>query len=155
MSDIHSQKLYVPALNHVYAAATPIFETLLRLAVGLWFVPHGAQKLFGLFGGGGIPGTAAFFTQIGLQPSLPLAILAGAGEFFGGLFLAFGLFTRPAAVVTSVVLLVAVTSVHIDNGFFAGSGGFEYPLLWLFATVYFIFRGGNRYSIDAALGRSF
>jgi putative oxidoreductase len=154
MSDVSSQKLIVPALGGLYANATPLFETILRLAAGLWMVPHGAQKLFGLFGGGGIEGTAGFFAQIGLQPSVPLAILAGLGEFAGGLFLALGLFTRPAAVVTSFVLLVAVFSVHIGNGFFAQGGGFEYPALWLFITLYFVFRGGNKYSVDAALGRA-
>ncbi len=155
MTDLSSQKLVVPALGGLYARATPLFEALLRLALGLWMVPHGAQKLFGLFGGGGIPGTAGFFSQIGLEPALPLAVLAGAGEFFGGLFLAIGLFTRPAAAVTSFVLLVAVFSVHIGNGFFAQSGGFEYPALWFFGTLYFVFRGGNQYSVDAKLGRSF
>ncbi len=154
MTDLSSQKLVVPALGGFYARATPLFETLLRVVLGLWMVPHGAQKLFGLFGGGGIPGTAGFFTQIGLEPAVPLAILAGSGEFFGGLLLAIGLFTRPAAVATSIVLLVAVMSVHIGNGFFAQGGGFEYPALWLFGTLYFVFRGGNQYSVDAKLGRA-
>lgn len=154
MSDITSQKLVVPALNGLYSAATPLFETLLRVAAGLWMVPHGAQKLFGLFGGGGISGTAGFFSQIGLEPAVLLAVLAGLGEFVGGLLLALGLFTRPAAAVTSFVLLVAVFSVHIGNGFFAQGGGFEYPMLWLFITLYFVFRGGNRFSVDAKLGRA-
>lgn len=154
MSDVTSSKLYVPALGGLYAAATPLFEALLRFAAGAWMVPHGAQKLFGAFGGGGIQGTAGFFGQIGLEPAVPLAVLAGLGEFAGGILLAIGLLTRPAAVVTSFVLLVAVFSVHIGNGFFAQNGGFEYPGLWFFITLYFIFRGGNKYSVDAALGRA-
>ncbi|HWJ75357.1 MAG TPA: DoxX family protein [Kaistia sp.] len=155
MTDLSSQKLIVPALGGLYARATPLFEALLRVAVGLWMVPHGAQKLFGLFGGGGIAGTAGFFSQIGLEPALPLAVLAGLGEFVGGLLLAIGLFTRPAAVVTTFVLAVAVFSVHIGNGFFAQGGGFEYPGLWFFASLYFVFRGANQYSVDAKLGRAF
>jgi len=155
MTDISSQKLVIPALGGLYARATPLFETLLRVVVGGFLMPHGAQKLFGLFGGGGIPGTAAFFSQLGLEPSVPLAILAGCGEFFGGLFLAIGFLTRPAAVVTSVLLAVAILSVHIDKGFFMAGGGFEYAVLWFFGTLYFVFRGGNAYSVDAKLGRAF
>ncbi|MBZ9934723.1 DoxX family protein [Mesorhizobium sp. BR1-1-16] len=155
MTDLSSQKLIVPALGGLYSRATPLFEALLRVAVGLWMVPHGAQKLFGLFGGGGIAGTAGFFSQIGLEPAVPLAVLAGLGEFVGGLLLAIGLFTRPAAVATTIVLAVAVMSVHIGNGFFAQGGGFEYPALWFFASLYFVFRGANQYSVDAKLGRAF
>ena len=155
MSDISSQKLIVPPLGGLYAAGTPVFETLLRIAAGAWMIPHGAQKLFGAFGGGGLSGTAGFFSQIGLEPAFVLALLAGLGEFVGGILLAIGLFTRPAAAVTIFALLVAVFSVHIGNGFFAQGGGFEYPALWLFITLYFVFRGGNRFSVDAALGRAF
>lgn len=155
MSDISSPKPIIPALGSLYSAATPFFEALLRVAVGLWMMPHGAQKLFGLFGGYGIEGTAGYFSSIGLQPAVPLVILAGCGEFFGGLFVALGLLTRPAAVVTTFVLLVATLSVHIGNGFFAQGGGFEYPLLWFFASLYFVFRGGNRYSLDAKIGKAF
>ncbi|MCX5497338.1 DoxX family protein [Kaistia dalseonensis] len=154
MSDTSSQKLIIPALGGLYNA-TPFFEAVLRVAVGLWLMPHGAQKLFGMFGGGGIEGTAGFFAQIGLQPAVPLVILAGLGEFVGGLFLAIGFLTRPAAVVTTFLLAVAVFSVHIGNGFFAQGGGFEYPGLWFFASLYFVFRGGNEYSVDAKLGRAF
>lgn len=154
MTDISSQKLVVPALGGLYAAATPVAEALLRFVAGFWLVPHGAQKLFGLFGGGGISGTAGFFSQIGLEPAVPLAVLAGLAEFVGGLLLAVGLFTRPAALVTTVLLAVAVLSVHIGNGFFAQSGGFEYPALWFFITLYFVFKGGNEYSVDAKLGRT-
>jgi putative oxidoreductase len=154
MTDTTSEKLIVPAFGGVYAA-TPVFEALLRFVVGFWLVPHGAQKLFGLFGGGGISGTAGFFSQIGLEPAVLLATLAGAGEFFGGLLLAIGLLTRPAALVSVVILAVATLSVHIGNGFFMANGGFEYATLWFFAALYFVFKGGNEYSVDAKLGRSF
>lgn len=154
MSDTSSQKLIIPALGGLYSA-TPVFEALLRFVVGFWLVPHGAQKLFGMFGGGGISGTAGFFSQIGLEPAVLLATLAGLGEFFGGLFLAIGFLTRPAALVAAIVLLVATFSVHIGAGFFMASGGFEYASLWFFAALYFVFKGGNQYSVDAKLGRAF
>jgi putative oxidoreductase len=153
MTDTTSQKLIVPALGGIYSA-TPVFEALLRFVVGFWLVPHGAQKLFGLFGGGGISGTAGFFSQIGLEPAVLLATLAGLGEFFGGLLLAIGLLTRPAALVSAVILAVATLSVHLGNGFFMQNGGFEFASLWFFAALYFVFKGGNEYSVDAKLGRA-
>lgn len=155
MSDTSSQKLIIPALGGLYAGGTPLFEAVLRAVVGLWMVPHGAQKLFGMFGGGGISGTAGFFSQIGLEPAVLMAVLAGGTEFFGGILLAIGLLTRPAAVAICILLLVAIFSVHIGNGFFMQTGGFEYASLWFFAALYFVFRGGNRYSVDAKLGRAF
>lgn len=155
MSDVTSSKLYVPALGGLYAGATPVFEALLRFVAGAWMVPHGAQKLFGLFGGYGIGGTAQFFSSIGLEPAVPLVVIAGLAEFVGGILLAIGLFTRPAAVALTILLAVAILSVHAGAGFFMASGGFEYAGLWFFLTLYFVFRGGNKYSVDAALGRSF
>ncbi|WP_029075828.1 DoxX family protein [Kaistia adipata] len=154
MTDTTSEKLIVPAFGGVYAA-TPVFEALLRFVVGFWLVPHGAQKLFGLFGGGGISGTAGFFSQIGLEPAVLMATLAGAGEFFGGLLLAIGFLTRPAALVSAVILAVATLTVHLGNGFFMSNGGFEFASLWFFAALYFVFKGGNEYSVDAKLGRAF
>jgi putative oxidoreductase len=154
MRDTPSDKLIVPALGGLYSA-TPLFEALLRFVVGFWLVPHGAQKLFGLFGGGGISGTAGFFSQIGLEPAVLLATLAGLGEFFGGLLLAIGLFTRPAALVAAVILAVATLTVHLGNGFFMSNGGYEFASLWFFAALYFVFKGGNAYSVDARLGRVF
>ncbi len=154
MTDTTSEKLIVPAFGGIYSA-TPVFEALLRFVVGFWLVPHGAQKLFGLFGGGGISGTAGFFSQIGLEPAVLMATLAGAGEFFGGLLLAIGFLTRPAALVSAVILAVATLTVHLGNGFFMSNGGFEFASLWFFAALYFVFKGGNEYSVDAKLGRAF
>lgn len=124
---------------------------ILRVGIGLTLMPHGAQKLFGLFGGYGLSGTAQWMDSIGLSPGIVMATLAGSAEFFGGLALVLGLLTRPAAAVTAFTMLVAIFSVHISNGFFMSNGGFEYAFALLVATISLILSGGGRYSIDQKL----
>lgn len=124
---------------------------LLRVVIGITFMMHGSQKLFGMFGGGGLEGTAKFMSSLGLEPSYLMALMAGSGEFFGGLFLLIGLMTRPAAVLTSIVSLVALFSVHISKGFFMSNGGFEYILVLLIASIVLLIEGGGKYSLDKKL----
>ncbi|MDX2287644.1 MAG: DoxX family protein [Hyphomicrobiaceae bacterium] len=127
--------------------------TIVRVATGLMLVPHGAQKLFGVFGGYGLTGTAQFFEQsLGLYPGLLFAGLAGATEFFGGLFLALGLLTRLSAVAVVALMAYAAFAVHLGNGFFWTSGGFEYPLLWGLVALALVIRGGGVWSIDRRIG---
>jgi putative oxidoreductase len=124
----------------------------LRLGLGLPLAAHGAQKLFGWFGGYGLHATAAFFGQnLGLHPALLWATLAGCGEFFGGLFVLAGGATRFAAVTTGIVMSVAVWAVHA-GGFFAPNG-FEFPLALLLASLSLLVSGGGAWSVDAALAR--
>ena len=150
----HPQPI-VPALAPLYASLSRLSYPLIRAATGLALMPHGAQKLFGWFGGYGLEGTAGFFSQnLGLEPGLLWAALVGGIEFFGGLFLAFGLLTRPAALAVAVVMAVAVT-VHLPNGFFWNAGGYEYPLLWGLIALAIAFKGGADLSLDRALGREF
>jgi len=126
---------------------------LVRLATGLLLVPHGAQKLFGLFGGYGIAATGAYFdTKLGLHPGVAFAALAGFIEFFGGLAIALGLLTRLAALGVVALMAVAVFAVHLGNGFFWTAGGFEYPLMWALLALAILFRGGGAYSLDRRLG---
>ena len=101
---------------------------VLRLPIGLILAAHGAQKLFGWFGGYGLEGTGQWLDSIGLGPGYLMALLAGSAEFFGGIALVLGLLTRPAALVTAVTMLVAMFSVHIDNGLFMSNNGYEYAL---------------------------
>ena len=145
----------IPALAPLYDKATPIFETLLRVVVGGFLIPHGAQKLFGAFGGYGIEGTGKFMESLGFAPGFLFAGLVGGVEFFGGILLAIGLLTRPVAVAVTIVLAVAALSVHLSKGFFAGQGGIEFAALWTFAAAYFAFRGAGPYSVDAKIGREF
>ena len=119
---------------------------------GLLLVPHGAQKLFGAFGGGGLAGTAQFLDGIGYQPGMLWALALGSLEFFGGILLAFGLFTLPVAAAVAVFMAIGVLH-HLPSGFFWPDGGFEYPLLWGVVALSFAVRGGARYSLDAKLGR--
>ena len=129
---------------------------LIRATTGLMLMPHGAQKLFGWFGGYGLEGTGGFFAQnLGLEPGLFWAALVGGVEFFGGLLLVLGLLTRPAALAVAILMAVAVFTVHLPKGFFWTSGGYEYPLFWGLIALAIAFKGGARLSLDRALGREF
>lgn len=144
----------VPALGAVADRLSPFAEPLVRAAAGLFLVPHGAQKLFGWFGGYGLEATGQFFaTKLGLPASF--ALLAGLIEFAGGILLAIGFLTRPVAALVAGVLFVAAFQVHLAKGFFWTAGGYEYPLLWAIVALAYVLRGGGRYSVDAAIGREF
>ena len=153
--DMTRPRPIIPALTPLYAKLSRLSYPLIRAATGLALMPHGAQKLFGWFGGYGLEGTGGFFAQnLGLEPGLFWAALVGGVEFFGGLFLALGLLTRPAALAVVILMAVAVT-VHLPNGFFWTEGGYEYPLLWGLIALAIAFKGGAELSLDRALGREF
>jgi len=123
----------------------------LRLPIGIIFVAHGAQKLFGAFGGYGLEGTGQFMASLGLAPGFLMALLAGSAEFFGGLALLFGVLVRPAAAALAFAMLVAILSVHISHGLFLATNGYEYALALLAAAVALLIGGAGRLSVDAAL----
>ena len=144
-------KPLVPAFRPLQDALSPYADLAARAATGLFLVPHGAQKLFGLFGGYGIEATGQFFqTKLGLPPVM--ALITGLIEFFGGLALAAGFATRIAAGFVTGMMAVAVLQVHLANGFFWTDGGFEYPLLWGILTLTYVVKGGGRLSVDALIG---
>ncbi|MCE0495976.1 DoxX family protein [Vibrio salinus] len=120
---------------------------ILRVPVGLTLAAHGSQKLFAWFGGYGLTGTGQWMDSIGFHPGFLMALLAGSAEFFGGLALVLGLFTRPAALVTAFTMLMAFTH-HYPNGLFLANDGFEYALTLLAVTTTLLFQGAGRYSID-------
>lgn len=124
-----------------------------RIPVGIIFAAHGAQKLFGWFGGYGLAGTGQFMESIGLSPGTLMAALAGGAEFFGGLALLIGLAVRPASVVLAFTMLIAIFSAHITKGLFLANGGYEYALALLAVTVGLVISGAGRVSVDAVLGR--
>jgi putative oxidoreductase len=123
----------------------------LRVPVGIIFAAHGAQKLFGWFGGYGLDGTGQFFGSIGLTPGYLMALLAGLAEFIGGLALVAGVLVRPAAAALAFTMLVAIFAVHFSKGFFMSSGGYEYALALFAASVALLLSGGGRLSVDRAL----
>lgn len=146
-----SPRPLIPALRPLWDTLAPLGEPLVRLATGLFLMPHGAQKLFGWFGGQGVDESGTFFITVYSMPGY-LALIAGLIEFFGGFSLAFGLATRLAAALVTAQMFVAVAAVHWGNGFFWTENGFEYPLLWGVLALSFVLRGGGRYSIDSAVG---
>ncbi len=120
----------------------------LRLPLGVIFVAHGAQKLFGAFGGYGLEGTGQFMESIGLAPGVLMAGTAGSAEFFGGLLLIAGLLVRPSALVLAVTMIVAILSVHVSNGLFMANNGYEFGLALLAGTVSLLISGAGRVSLD-------
>lgn len=124
---------------------------ILSVPVGLILAAHGAQKLFGWFGGYGLEATGQWMASIGLAPGLLMAFLAGAAEFFGGLALALGLLTRPAALVNAIAMAVATFVVHLENGLFMSNNGYEYALVLLAASLALMVAGGGKLSVDRAI----
>ena len=152
--DAATPKRIVGFMGPIYDALEGLSYPLMRFVTGLFLMPHGSQKLFGLFGGD-IHATAGFFAKVGIEPALPMAYLVGCVEFFGGLLVAVGFLTRPAAAGVAIMMAVAVLNVHLANGYFWTSGGFEYPLLWGLLAVAIFLRGGGPLSVDRAIGREF
>jgi len=124
---------------------------LLRVVVGGTMFSHGAQKLFGWFGGPGLRGTAGFFESLGWRLPLALAFLAGLAETSGVAF-ALGLLTPLAALGIAVVMLNAIFVVHWRNGFFNGNGGLEFPFTLATVAVAVAATGPGRFSIDRLIG---
>ncbi len=129
--------------------------TVLRATTGSIFFMHGAQKLFGWFGGYGLQGTAQFMSSLGLNPGIFHAGLAGSAEFFGGLLLIVGLLTRPSAAALAVIMLVAAFTVHLKNGFFLDKGGFEYVFALFGASAALLLMGAGSLSLDKLLSHRF
>ena len=125
---------------------------LIRVVFGLVFAAHGAQKLFGWFGGYGIAGTGGFMESLGFRPGKAFATAAALSEFFGGLLLAVGFLGPVGPALLLSVMFVAGVTVHRKNAFFVATNGLEHPLIMATAAVGLGFTGPGRYSIDAALG---
>lgn len=125
--------------------------TILRIAVGVIFAAHGSQKLFGLFGGYGLAGTAQYMDSIGLHPGYLMATLAGGTEFFAGLALIIGLLVRPAALGLIFLSLVAIFTVHISNGLFMANNGYEFALALLGGSLAVLIEGAGKLSVDRAI----
>ena len=137
--------------NKITTTATGLDTLPLRVGAGVIFAAHGAQKLFGWFGGYGLEGTGGWMASIGIEPGVLMAALAGGAEFFGGLLLIVGLLVRPAAVVLAITVIVAIVAVHLQNGLFMSNNGYEFGLALLVISISLVFRGAGSISLDRLL----
>ncbi|MFQ5443255.1 MAG: DoxX family protein [Nitrospinales bacterium] len=122
-------------------------KLILRLPVGISFVYHGAQKLFGAFGGSGIQGFAEFLGSLGIPYPVLSAWMSGGSEFFCGLALIFGVFARWATLPLMVTMGVAIAYVTGKNGFNISNGGYEYNVVILGVLVAILAMGSGKWSI--------
>lgn len=125
---------------------------VVRVVVGLLFAGHGAQKLFGWFGGYGPKGTGGWMESIGIKPGVAMAVAAGLMELIGGLLFVAGLLTPLAAVLIVLTMLGAIVKVHGPNGIWATANGYEYNLVLVAIAIGIALTGAGEYSIDALIG---
>lgn len=144
--------LVFPFMAPIYNFGKCVSWPMVRFFAGANLVPHGADKIFGIWGGS-VAGTAEGMANMGLEPALFLAWLVALTEFLGGIMIAVGFLTRFAAAAATIFLFVAAFYVHLSNGFFWNAGGYEYPLLWGVVTLAVFFRGGGFASVDRRLGK--
>jgi putative oxidoreductase len=130
-----------------------LFRFLARVTIGVLFVGHGTQKLFGWFGGGGPEGTGTSFESIGLRPGRRYALTSGAAEAGGGLLLAAGAAMPLGAAAVSGSMITAIKTVHLEKGIWISGGGYEYNLVLLAAVFGLTENGPGEWSIDGALGK--
>jgi putative oxidoreductase len=147
-------RLIIPFLAPLYAALAEPAYALARFVAGAFLVPHGMWKLFGITGGTR-EGMIDFFSRIGLEPAALLVNLVGSVEFFGGILIALGLLTRPAAAAATVTTATAALYFHLPLGFYVEPGGVEFSGLWAVVLLMIAVRGGGRISVDALIGREF
>jgi len=146
-------------LRKIYSTDDSVATSILRLVLGVVFFAHGTQKMLGWFGGYGFSGTMGFLTGM-LHIPAPLAFLAIAAEFFGGIGLLLGFLTRIAAFGIGVNMLVAIARVHHSFGFFMNwfgnqkGEGFEFHLLVLAIVAFLMIKGAGAFSVDHALTQS-
>jgi putative oxidoreductase len=152
--------LIFPQLAPLYATLAPITETLLRVVVGLWMVPHGLRMSFGFFPTTGLPQHSVNMLAVdldkwGYRPGWLWAPLISATELIAGPMLALGLFTRIACVPLVLFLIVTNFERYRVGRYFWNKLGLEYTMMWLVATVYFLIHGGGPYSLDRLIGWQF
>lgn len=123
-----------------------------RLVLGLLMAGHGAQKLFGWFGGHGLAGVSGYFETLGFRPGRPFALAASLGEVISGLLVALGFLGPVGPAIMISVMIVAAVTVHWRNGVFVTSNGIEVPLLYAAGAVALGLTGPGSFSLDALLG---
>ena len=147
VTDASRGRLIIPALGRLYASLHDGGETLLRVVAGAFLAIHGSQKITNPFG------AAEMVEGLGFYPGAFWSLLLACTEFLGGIFIAIGFLTRPAAFAGLFVLLVTVWFHWVTMG--QGFSGAEKSLLWAAILLFFVIRGGNRHSVDARIGKVF
>lgn len=142
-----------PLIKQILTSRAGVAPLALRIPVGIIFIAHGAQKLFGAFGGYGLEGTGKFMASLGMPAGYLMALLAGSAEFYGGIALLIGLLVRPASAVLAFTMLVAMFSVHVSHGLFMSNNGYEYALSLLAVSVSLLFSGAGSLSLDNVLAK--
>src|SRR6202022_4830412 len=125
---------------------------ILRVVVGLILAGHGAQKLFGWWGGPGMNGWTQTVAKLRIRPAQPWARIAVLAEFGGGLLLALGLLSPLGNLAIAGSMIVAIVTVHLSKGFWVGKGGYEFNLAIIGGATAIAFTGPGTYSLDNALG---
>jgi len=143
-----------PQMDTALLPSAPLDAGLLvlRLALGLYMAAHGAQKLFGWFGGHGLNATGEFMVQLGFKQGRTFATLASVTEVASGLLVALGFLGPIGPALMVSVMIVAAVTVHLKNGAFAQNGGIEVPVLYGVGALALGLTGPGRYSLDAILG---
>src|SRR3989344_7937458 len=126
--------------------------TPLRLALGIVFLMHGAQKMFGAFGGPGIAGTQGFMASLGVVLPGLIGIVVAAVEFFGGLLVLEGVFSRYASLLIAIDMFFAFFLVHAKNGFFLPMG-YEFVFTLFLIAIALVLTGAGKWSLEKALFR--
>lgn len=134
------------------AASMAVALLLLRLVLGLYMAAHGAQKLFGWFGGYGLDATGQFFTQIGYRQGKVFAFLASVTEVVSGVLVTLGLLGPVGPAMMVAVMIVAAVTVHWKGGMFSANNGIELNVLFAVGAVLLGLIGYGRYSLDAMFG---
>jgi putative oxidoreductase len=125
---------------------------ILRVGVGLIIAAHGAQKLFGVWGGPGMAKWTQSVQRLRIRPAQPWAWVAALSEFGGGVLLGLGLLSPLGSLAIIGAMLVAIATVHLSKGFWMAKGGYEFNLSLIVGAAAVAFIGPGTYSLDNALG---
>ncbi|HEX7594539.1 MAG TPA: DoxX family protein [Anaerolineae bacterium] len=125
---------------------------ILRLVLGFLFIGHGAQKLFGWFGGPGMKGVTGWLGSMGMRPAWFWALMAGLSEFGGGVLLVLGFLSPLGSLGIIAAMLVAINKAHLSKGLWNSNGGYEFPLMNIAAALAIGLAGAGAYSLDAMIG---